>query len=59
VLRTEAQRLAVLLVIVEEMALVSLQHGPRDLDRLGKPTLAAPLKEEADMNAAIFTVCSE
>lgn len=53
VLRTEAQRLPVLLSIVEEMPLVSLQHWPGDLDRLAQPALPAPLDEVADMHLAV------
>ena len=34
VLRAEAQRLAVLFAVVEEMPLIPFEHGPRDFDRL-------------------------
>ncbi len=41
--RAEAQRLAVLLAVVEQMPLIAFEHGPRDLDRLRQPALFAPL----------------
>jgi hypothetical protein len=53
VLRTEAQRLAILLAIVEQVPLIPLQHGPGHFDRLRQSALFAPLKEEADVNLAI------
>ena len=53
VLRPEAQRLAVLLAVVEEMPLIPFEHWPRDLDRLRQPALPAPLEEEADVDLTI------
>ena len=42
VLRAEAQRLAVLFAVVEQIPLIAFQHGPRDLQRLVDAALLAP-----------------
>ena len=52
-LRPEAHRVAVLLAVVEEIPLVPLQHGPRDLQRLGQPALVAPPDERDQMERAV------
>ena len=43
-LGAEAERLAVLLAVVEQISLIAFQHGPRDLDRFLSPALAAPAR---------------
>jgi hypothetical protein len=48
-LAAEAQRIAVRFAVVEQVTLVSLQHGPRDLQRLGDAALLQPCEEEAYM----------
>jgi len=53
VLRTEAQRLAVLFAVVEQVPLIPLQDGPRNLDRLAQAALLAPLEKKADVDLAI------
>ena len=52
-LRAEAHRLAVLLAVVEQIALIAFEHGPRDLDRIGDAALLAPLEEGADVELTI------
>ena len=48
VLRTEGQRLAVLLAVEEQVPLIAFEHGPRDFDGFAQAVLIGPLDEEAD-----------
>jgi len=52
VLRTEAQRLAVGLAVVEQVPLIPLQHGPRDFQRLRDTALFQPVDKELDVTGA-------
>ena len=51
VLRTEAHRLAVLLAVMEEAALIAFEHGPRDLQRLLDAALLQPFQEALQLLA--------
>ena len=51
-LAAEAERIAVRFSVVEQVTLIPLQHGPRDLQRLRDATLFKPCEEEADMPLA-------
>ena len=44
VLRAEAQRLAVLLAVVEQIPLIAFEHRPRDLRWLGDAALSRPTR---------------
>ena len=52
VLRTEAQRLAIGLAVVEQVPLIAFEHGPRDFNRLRDAALFQPVDEELDMTGA-------
>jgi hypothetical protein len=52
VLAGEAQRLAVLLAVVEHVALIAFEHRARYFDRLRDGSLGAPVEEEADVHTA-------
>ena len=59
VLRTEAQRLAVLLAVVEQVPLIALEHGPRDFDGLGRcraPCTSA--RKKPDVTCAASSPCT-
>ncbi len=52
VLRTEAQRLAIGLAVVEQVPLIAFQHWPRDFQRLRDAALFQPVDKELDVTGA-------
>ena len=54
VLAGEAQWLAVLLAVMEHVALIAFEHRARHFHRLREATLVAPVEEEADVHAPIL-----
>ena len=48
----EAQRLAILLVVVKHVALIALEHRARHFHWLGETALRAPVEEETDVHTA-------
>ena len=54
VLRTERERLAVLLAVKEQVPLIAFEHWPRDFDGFAQAVLIGPLDEEADMHETVL-----
>jgi len=49
VLRTEAERLAIGLAVVEQVPLIAFEHWPRDFDRLRDAALFQPVDKKLDV----------